>query len=119
VFYLLEKPSPSRRIFIGSNSLALSGRQLSPSRGIRAGYESFGTLTSLGFKDGISGTGIGSSALRWEKLLDVAEADGCVPPIPGKGQILWDVTVNTSYVHLINFLAPGSKDMNDTNNKAV
>jgi hypothetical protein len=49
----------------------------------------------------------------------VAEADGCVPPIPGKGQILWDVTVNTSYVHLINFLAPGSKDMNDTNNKAV
>jgi hypothetical protein len=49
----------------------------------------------------------------------VAEADGCVPPISGKGQILWDVTVNTSYVHLINFLAPGSKDMHDTNNKAV
>jgi hypothetical protein len=37
----------------------------------------------------------------------------------GKGQILWDVTVNTSYVHPKNFLAPGSRDMFDTNNKAV
>jgi hypothetical protein len=37
----------------------------------------------------------------------------------GKGQILWDVTVNTTYVHLINFLALGSRDMFDTNNKAV
>jgi hypothetical protein len=25
----------------------------------------------------------------------------------GKGQILWDVTVNTTYVHSMNFLAPG------------
>jgi hypothetical protein len=25
----------------------------------------------------------------------------------GKGQILWDVTVNTTYVHPMNFLAPG------------
>jgi hypothetical protein len=37
----------------------------------------------------------------------------------GKGQILWDITVNTAYVHPVNFLAPGSRDMFDTNNKAV
>jgi hypothetical protein len=37
----------------------------------------------------------------------------------GKSQILWDVTVNTCYVHSINFLAPGSRDMFDANNKAV
>jgi hypothetical protein len=37
----------------------------------------------------------------------------------GKGQILWDVTVNTTYVHPLNFLAPGSRDMFDTNNKVV
>jgi hypothetical protein len=37
----------------------------------------------------------------------------------GKGQILWDVMVNTAYVHPLNFLAPGSRDMIDANNKAV
>jgi hypothetical protein len=37
----------------------------------------------------------------------------------GKGQILWDVTVNTAYVHPVNLLAPGSRDMFDANNKAV
>jgi hypothetical protein len=37
----------------------------------------------------------------------------------GKGQILWDVTVNTTYVHPLNFFAPGSRDMFDTNNKMV
>jgi hypothetical protein len=37
----------------------------------------------------------------------------------GKGQILWDVTVDTTYVQLMNFLAPGSWDMFDANNKAV
>jgi hypothetical protein len=37
----------------------------------------------------------------------------------GKGQILWDVTVNTTYVHRVNFLTPGSRDMFDANNKAV
>jgi hypothetical protein len=37
----------------------------------------------------------------------------------GKGQILWDVTVNTAYVHPMNILAPGSRDMFDDNNKAV
>jgi phosphoketolase len=35
-----------------------------------------------------------------------------------KGQILWDATANTTYVHLVNFLAPGSMDMFDAN-KAV
>jgi hypothetical protein len=37
----------------------------------------------------------------------------------GKGQILWDVTMNTTYVHLLNFLAPGSRDVFNANNKAV
>jgi hypothetical protein len=34
----------------------------------------------------------------------------------GKGQILWDVMVDTGYVQSMNFLAPGSRDMFDTNN---
>jgi hypothetical protein len=37
----------------------------------------------------------------------------------GKGQILWDVTVDTGYVQPMNFLASGSRDMFDANNKAV
>jgi hypothetical protein len=37
----------------------------------------------------------------------------------GKGQILWDVTVDTGYVQPMNFLAPRSMDMFDANNKAV
>jgi hypothetical protein len=37
----------------------------------------------------------------------------------GKGQILCDVTVDNSYVQPMNFLAPGSRDMFNTNNKAV
>jgi hypothetical protein len=37
----------------------------------------------------------------------------------GKGHILCDVTVNTTYVHPINFLAPGLRDMHDANNKVV
>jgi hypothetical protein len=37
----------------------------------------------------------------------------------GTSQILWDVTVNTAYVHPLNFVAPGSRDMFDTNKKAV
>jgi hypothetical protein len=37
----------------------------------------------------------------------------------GKGQILWDVTVNTTYVHPMNFLAPGSRYMFDADIKAV
>jgi hypothetical protein len=37
----------------------------------------------------------------------------------GKGQILWDVTVDNGYVQSMNFLAPGSRDMFDANNKVV
>jgi hypothetical protein len=37
----------------------------------------------------------------------------------GKGQILWDVMVDIGYVQPMNFLAPRSRDMFDTNNKAV
>jgi hypothetical protein len=37
----------------------------------------------------------------------------------GKGQILWDVTVDTGYVQPMNFLAPGLRDMFDANNKVV
>jgi hypothetical protein len=36
-----------------------------------------------------------------------------------KGQILRDVTVDTGYVQPMNFLAPGSRDMFNANNKAV
>jgi hypothetical protein len=36
-----------------------------------------------------------------------------------KGQILWDVMVETSYFQPMNFLAPGSREMFDANNKAV
>jgi hypothetical protein len=35
----------------------------------------------------------------------------------GTGQILRDVTVNTTYVHSINFVAPGSRDMHDATDK--
>jgi hypothetical protein len=34
-----------------------------------------------------------------------------------KGQILWDVTVDTGYVQPMDFLAPGSRDKFDANNK--
>jgi hypothetical protein len=37
----------------------------------------------------------------------------------GKGQILWDVTVDKNYVQPMNFLAPGSRDMFGANSKAV
>jgi hypothetical protein len=37
----------------------------------------------------------------------------------GKGQILWDATMNKTYVHPLNFLTPGSRDMFDADNKAV
>jgi hypothetical protein len=37
----------------------------------------------------------------------------------GKGQTLWDVMVDTGYVQLMDFLAPGSRDRFDANNKAV
>jgi hypothetical protein len=35
-----------------------------------------------------------------------------------KGQILWDVMVDTGYVQSMDFLTPGSRDRFDANNKA-
>jgi hypothetical protein len=37
----------------------------------------------------------------------------------GKGQILWDVTLDTCYIQPMDFLNPGSRDRFDANNKAV
>jgi hypothetical protein len=37
----------------------------------------------------------------------------------GKGQIIWDVTVDTGYVQPMDFLSLGSRDRFDANNKAV
>jgi hypothetical protein len=37
----------------------------------------------------------------------------------GKGQIFWNVMVETGYVQPMNFLAPISRDMFNANNKAV
>jgi hypothetical protein len=37
----------------------------------------------------------------------------------GKGHILWDDMVDTCHVQLMNFLAQGSRDMFDANNKAI
>jgi hypothetical protein len=53
----------------------------------------------------------GKNYQMWQSQMDAF--------LHGKGQILRDVIVNTSYVHMINFLAPGSRDMHDTNKKAA
>jgi hypothetical protein len=72
---------------------------------------------SLRSKDGVPGTGSGSPHFdgknyqMWSKQMAVF--------LHGKGRILWDVTVDTGYVQLMNFLAPGSRDMFHANNKAV
>jgi hypothetical protein len=65
-------------------------RHSGPSSGIRTDYGSLLTLTSLRYKDGVPGKGIGSSTLRWKKLPDVAK--GMSSFVHGNGQILWDVT---------------------------
>jgi hypothetical protein len=90
-FILLEFQSPSRRIFIGSHSLPPLWL---PNRSFNWYQSQFGsllTLASLRSKDGV----------------------------PGTGRILWDVTVDTGYVQMMNFLTPGSRDMFDANNKVV
>jgi hypothetical protein len=64
-FILLEFQSPSRRIFIGSHSLPPP--LWSPNRSFKWYQSRFGsllTLTSLRSKDGVPGTGFGSSTLR-------------------------------------------------------
>jgi hypothetical protein len=70
-FILSELHSPSRRIFIGSHSLP---PLWSPNRSFKwyqSRFRSMLTLTSLRSKDGVTGTGFGSSTLRWEELPDV------------------------------------------------
>jgi hypothetical protein len=70
-FILLEFQSPSRRISIGSHSLP---PLWSPNRSFKWYHSRFGsllTLASLRSKDGVPGTGFGSSTLRWEELSDV------------------------------------------------
>jgi uncharacterized membrane protein YeaQ/YmgE (transglycosylase-associated protein family) len=70
-FILSEFQSPSRRIFIGSHSLP---PLWSPNRCFKWYQSRFGsllTLTSLRSKDGVLGTGFGSSTLRWQELPDV------------------------------------------------
>jgi hypothetical protein len=37
----------------------------------------------------------------------------------GKGQLLWDVMIDTSYVRLDTLLSLGSRDMYNPNNKAI
>jgi hypothetical protein len=94
----------------------LYGRQIGPSSGIRAGS---GLIDSNQ-----------SKIQRWRTRNEIqvlhtlmAKSTRCGrggwQRFSGKGQILWDVTVNTTYVHPINFLAPGSRDMHDANNKAA
>jgi hypothetical protein len=71
-FILSEFQSPSRRIFIGCHSLPPP--LWSPNRSFKWYQTRFGsllTLTSLRSKDGVPGTGFGSSTLRWQELLDV------------------------------------------------
>jgi hypothetical protein len=63
--------SPSRKIFIGSHSLP---PLWSPNRSFKwyqSWFRSLLTLTSLRSKDGVPGTGFGSSTLRWHELPDV------------------------------------------------
>jgi hypothetical protein len=47
----------------------------------------------------------------------VAKVDGRFPP--RQGSDLVGCHVNTAYVHPVNFLAPESRDMFNTNNKVV
>jgi hypothetical protein len=74
-------------------------------------------LTSLTSKDGIPGMGLGpphfdgTNYQMWQRRM--------ASFLRGKGQILWDVTINITSVHPVNFLALGLRDMFDANNKAV
>jgi hypothetical protein len=69
-FILLEFQSPSRRIL----SAAIQSPLWSPNRSFKWYQSRFGyllTLASLRSKDGVLGTGFGSSILRWQELPDV------------------------------------------------
>jgi hypothetical protein len=67
-------------------------------------FRSLLNLASLRSKDGVPGTGFGSSALRWEELPYVAKADGGVPPRKGSDPLgRYD---ERNLCSLFNFLAP-------------
>jgi hypothetical protein len=53
----------------------------------------------------------GKNYQKWSKRMAVF--------LRGKGQILWNVTVDIGYVQPMNFLAPRTRDMFDTNNKVI
>jgi hypothetical protein len=95
-FILLECSSPSRRIFIGSHSLPPLWL---PNRSFKWYQSRFGsllTLTSLRSKDGVPGTSSGpphfdgKNCQMWSMRMAAF--------LRGKGQILWDVTVDNRYV---------------------
>jgi hypothetical protein len=75
------------------------------------------TLTSLRSKDGVPGTGFGSSTLRWQELPDVEQVDGDISPWKGSDPL--GCHGGHRLFKPMNFLAPGSRDMFDANNKAV
>jgi hypothetical protein len=52
-----------------------------------------------------------------ERTTNLAEADVCFPSRQGSDPL--GCYGDTAYVHPINFLALGSRDMHDANNKAV
>jgi hypothetical protein len=68
------------------------GHLIGPSIGIRASYKFLVILTSLRSKDGVPGTGSGpphfdgTNYQMWQRRMAAF--------LRGKGQILWDVTVN-------------------------
>jgi hypothetical protein len=78
------------------------------------------TLTCLRSKDGVRayeerGSGPphfdGKNCQMWQRRMFAL--------LRNKGQIHWDVTDNTTYVHPINFFASRLRDMHDANNKTV
>jgi hypothetical protein len=118
VFILLEFPSPSRRIFIGSHSLpplwfAVSVLQV-VSEPVRVFIDSNQSkIQGWHTRNGVQvlHTSMEKNYQMWSKRMAAF--------LRGKGQILWDVTVDTGYVQPMDFLAPGSRDRFDANNKAV
>jgi hypothetical protein len=71
VFILLESPSPLRKIFIGSHSLPLSCSSYRSFKWYQSRLRVLIDSNHLRSKDGIPGTGFGSSTLRWQELPDV------------------------------------------------
>jgi hypothetical protein len=70
-FVLLEFHSTSRRIFMGSQSLPPLWSPKWSFNWYQSRFGSLLTLASLISKDGVPGTGFGSSILQWEELPDV------------------------------------------------